>query len=141
MPFRSNKNLNWVGSNLWFATFVWCLETLWQFLYVPVSWKQWLLPTEAAQLVYWLHNGNGRAKSSDMHRYTLLLWRQYTNCCLSREKWLFSSYWDIQELKDIVVLCIYYSNMEVGETLPLAVSIQTQGVTPVKEDFGHQGRL
>ncbi len=27
-----------------------------QFLFVPIIWKQWLLPTEAAQCEFWHHN-------------------------------------------------------------------------------------
>ncbi len=28
-----------------------------QFLYIPMAWKQWLLPTKVVQFVYWRHNG------------------------------------------------------------------------------------
>ncbi len=47
------------------------------------GWKQWLLPTGAAQFVYGRHNSSAEAgisgKSSNMPGYVLPLFRQYTN--------------------------------------------------------------
>ncbi len=32
-------------------------KTLWYFRYVPIAWKQWLLPSKVGQFVCWHHNG------------------------------------------------------------------------------------
>ncbi len=53
-------------------------------MYVPITWKQWLLPTQVAQFVYWHHSGRAdpgmSAECADLPGSALLLWHQYTKC-------------------------------------------------------------
>ncbi len=116
-----------LGKETWQDTTV---ALLTQFLYVTIHWKQWLLPTEDAQFVYWcLH---GRADTA-----TLLFWCawicptilmsiiQYTNCtAVLGSNHCFSRYWDIQELQHKFTHAIIFR-------LSLCLSLLTTDTDPL----------
>ncbi len=69
-----------------------CITT--QYLYVPMAWKQWLLPTDCAVCVLMSHPG--MSQSGNMPGCALPLWCQYTYCRASVGS---NHCWDMQKVK------------------------------------------